>query len=76
MSDEVDYVITDKEWNDDFAKVKLCYFIKNIELFFKMIYFQAKKDNPQIIIVNEDWLEACGRRKKLVDYKPYEVKSD
>lgn len=56
MSEEINYVITDKAWNDDFKK--------------------SKQENKSLIIVGDDWINACVRRKKLISYEPFEVEND
>ena len=37
---------------------------------------KSKKENKNLIIVGEDWITACARRKKMIAYQPFEVESD
>lgn len=37
---------------------------------------KSKKENEKLVIVTEDWINACARRKKLIAYQPFELDED
>lgn len=40
-----------------------------------MIILKSKKENKNLVIVNDDWINACARRKKWIAYQTFEVES-
>ena len=53
MTDNIDFVITDKKWSDEMAKIK--------------------QENPNLIFVSPDWIQACQRRQKLINPSTFEL---
>lgn len=79
MSDEVDFVITDKKWNKEFDEVR--FFLKITRLgnefeIFILFHKKGLKENSKLKFVESTWLNACNRRKKLLPYEPFEIVAD
>ena len=72
MSDKVDFVITDKKWNDEFENVIIIVIFQQTRML-NIYLLQGLKENPKLKFINGDWLEACATRKKLIAYEPYAV---